>query len=108
MIIDYVSYILLAYHALMLAVGRDDLRNRIPPRLYNFYTRYITDNKDPPTEGVVSWYKSNYAKEACQSQLGYVCQRPAASMSGSDGTGNKQFIFEQIVIFIYPPIIFLN
>ena len=80
----------------MVAVGRDDLRNRIPPRLYNFYTRYITDLQ--ATEGVVSWYKSNYAKESCQSQLGYTCQRPAASMSGSDGTGKEQFTSKQNVI----------
>ena len=73
----------------MVAVGRDDLRNRIPPRLYNFHTRYRPED-DPDRRrisGVVSWYKNHYKKDYCQSQHGYTCQRPATSMYGSDGTG---------------------
>ena len=71
--------------------GRDDLRNRISPRLYDFYTRKEKpDYWKQKKPGVVSWYKFNYQKDYCQSQVGYTCQRPAASMYGSDGTGIKQ------------------
>ena len=78
-----------AYQALMAAAGRDDLRNRIPPRLYNFHTQYREkdDRQDKETQGVVSWYKNHYKKDYCQSNHGYTCQRPATSMYGWDGTG---------------------
>lgn len=69
--------------------AKDDLRNRISPRLYDFYKRNTLPD-DQTVEGVVSWYKYHYQKDYCQSQLGYTCQRPAASMYGSDGTGIQQ------------------
>ena len=65
-------------------IAKDDLRNRIPPRLHDFHSQY-DDGKTG--EGVVSWFKLNYQKDYCQSQFGYTCQRPATGTYGSDGTG---------------------
>ena len=79
----------IAYQALMVAVGKDDLRNRISPRLHNFHTQYREQDKwhGDGTGGVVSWYKNHYKKDYCQSEHGYTCQRPAASVYGWEGTG---------------------
>ena len=69
-------------------VAKDDLRKRVPPRLYDFHAWYRKqDQSMHKREGVVSWHKFNYQKDYCQSQFGYTCQRPAASVYGSDGTG---------------------
>ena len=78
------------YHNLMLTVGRDDLRNRIPPRLRDFYTNDLTiqyDNEWKP--GVVNWHKAHMLKSYCQERNGYTCQRPSVSMEtfGKDHTG---------------------
>ena len=70
--------------------AKDDLRNRISPRLYDFYYCDQCDNCGQAVEGVVSWYKYHYQKDYCQSQIGYTCQRPAARMYGSDGTGIQE------------------
>ena len=70
-------------------VAKDDLRNRIPPRLQNFHAWH---GKDHPhkgyNKGLVSWYKMTNQKDYCQEQLGYTCQRPATSSYGSDASGN--------------------
>ena len=78
-------------------VAKDDLRKRVPPRLYDFHAWYIEADRGPGDhnhpnkvhnrQGVISWHKFNYQKDYCQSQFGYTCQRPAASVYGADGTG---------------------
>ena len=81
-------------------VAKDDLRKRVPPRLYDFHAWYrIEDrghvNADNPLhnkQGVVSWHRFNYQKDYCQSQFGYTCQRPATSSNGADGTGKSYLI----------------
>ena len=82
-------YINIAYKGIMEIVAKDDLRNRIPPRLQNFHAWH---GKDYPhknyNKGLVSWYKMTYQKDYCQEQLGYTCQRPATSSYGSDASGN--------------------
>lgn len=83
----FCSVVTTAYKGLMEIVAKDDLRNRIPPRLHDFHTQYRKEENVANSEGLVSWYKLNYQKDYCQSQLGYTCQRPATSIYGSDGTG---------------------
>ena len=76
----------------MLTVGKDDLRNRISPRLWDFYTesaKIYSDPADKP-EGIVAWRKNYLTKDYCQSTNAYTCQRPAASISGSEGTGDAK------------------
>ena len=80
--------------------AKDDLRNRIPPRLHDFHSQYVNDQSVGYGEGVVSWYTSNYQKDYCQSQFGYTCQRPAASIYGSDGTGNLKLSLSVYLINI--------
>ena len=82
----YIS--ILDYHSLMLSVGRDDLRNRISPRLRDFYTNQ--PGTDEPEEGVVNWYKAYMSKAHCEETNGYVCQRPAVSNRdfADERTGN--------------------
>ena len=78
-------------------VAKDDLRKRVPPRLYDFHAWYRVEdrgNVDPNNplhnrQGVVSWHRFNYQKDYCQSQFGYTCQRPATSSNGADGTGKS-------------------
>ena len=72
----------------MLLTGKDDLRNRISPRLRDFYVNQ-KDGGDDPTRGVVSWYKAYMEKTYCQETNGYTCQRPAATMKhlGDGGVG---------------------
>ena len=83
----------------MLIMGRNDLANRISPRLYDFHTQLRKEDEAAAytpgsgmygqhTQGIVSWRKNHYTKDYCQSQKGYTCQRPAASMYGADGSGN--------------------
>ena len=71
-------------------VAKDDLLKRVPPRVYDFHAWYRKqDQSAHKREGVVSWHKLNYQKDYCQSQFGYTCQRPAASVYGADGTGTN-------------------
>ena len=86
-------------------VAKDDLRNRIPPRVYDFHARFRkSDDEEQTKDGVVSWYKFHYKKDYCQSQIGYTCQRPAASVSGSDGTGivhlNMLLLYDVVCILL--------
>ena len=76
-------------------VARDDLRKRVPPRLYDFHAWYRRSDRQVDEfrngdEGVVSWHKFNYQKDYCQSLFGYTCQRPATSVYGFDGTGKNK------------------
>ena len=68
---------------MMFLTGRDDLRNRISPRLRDFWTGPTDDY----TQGIVNWYKAHMIKTYCQETNGYTCQRPAASISNL-GDGN--------------------
>ena len=72
----------------MLLTGKDDLRNRIAPRLRDFFVSKKDDGWDP-THGVVSWYKAYNEKTYCQETVGYTCQRPAATRKnlGDGGVG---------------------
>ena len=46
-------------------VAKDDLRNRISPRVYDFYKRNTKPDKGKQkVEGVVSWYKFHYQKDS--------------------------------------------
>ena len=85
---------------MMEIVAKDDLRKRVPPRLYDFHVwhriedRGVVDANEPTKnkQGVVSWHRFNYQKDYCQSQFGYTCQRPATSSNGADGTGKTYTI----------------
>ena len=68
----------------MLFIGKDDLRNRIAPRLRTFHTTRESDNKK---KGTVAWRKAYLQKDYCQSTLGYTCERLAAGGSGVGGQG---------------------
>ena len=74
----------------MLLTGKDDLRNRIPPRLRDFAVNK-KDDTDPKMRGVVNWYKAYMEKTYCQETNGYTCQRQAATMKnlGDGGTGKR-------------------
>ena len=81
--------LVLEYHTLMLKTGQDDLRNRIAPRLRDFYVNKKNDGWDP-MRGAVNWYKAYMEKTYCQETNGYTCQRPAASMKHlGDGSVGK-------------------
>lgn len=84
-------------------VAKDDLRNRISPRLHDFHSQWVPkeiQSKCCNGEGVVAWYTLNYQKDYCQSQFGYTCQRPAASVYGSDGTGISNVITANYFLII--------
>ena len=82
-------YLALEYHTLMLKTGQDDLRNRIAPRLRDFYVNKKNDGWDP-MRGAVNWYKAYMEKTYCQETNGYTCQRPAVSMKHlGDGSVGK-------------------
>ena len=72
----------------MLATGKDDIRNRISPRLRDFHTNE-KNGGDFPNQGVVSWYRAHMIKTYCQETNGYVCQRPATSSYDADTTGDN-------------------
>ena len=76
----------------MLATGKDDISNRISPRLRDFHT-YEKNGGIDPDPGVVSWYKAHMIKTYCQETNGYVCQRPATSSYDADATGDFDFIY---------------
>ena len=76
----------------MLATGKDDIRNRISPRLRDFHTNEKNGGAFP-NQGVVSWYKSHMIKTYCQETNGYVCQRPATSSYDADATGDIDSIY---------------
>ena len=86
---NFMPYLALEYHTLMLKTGQDDLRNRIAPRLRDFYVNKKNDGWDP-MRGAVNWYKAYMEKTYCQETNGYTCQRPAASMKHlGDGSVGK-------------------
>ena len=68
----------------MLLIAKDDLRNRIAPRLRTFHTNRENDDK---TKGTVAWKKAYIQKDYCQSTLGYTCERSSAGGSGVGGQG---------------------
>ena len=77
-----------AYRAMMLAAGKDDLRNRIPPRFREFHTNSEGDN---PKKGTVAWYSSYLKKDYCQSTMGYTCKRASVAGSGAGGQGEQTY-----------------
>ena len=83
----------------MLFTGRDDIRNRIAPRLRDFYTN-IANGGENPTQGVVNWFKAYMLKAYCQETNGYACQRPAASNYGITDGGTGDYYLSCYVIKI--------
>ena len=86
----------------MLLTGRDDIRNRIPPRLRDFYTNEenVWEN---PTQGDVNWYKAHMLKTYCQETNGYVCQRPVASNYGIVDAGSSKYFTVHLQINCFGP-----
>ena len=68
----------------MRLIAKDDLRNRIAPRLRTFHTNQ--ENSDT-IKGAVAWRKAYIKKDYCQSTLGYTCERSSAGGSGVGGQG---------------------
>ena len=79
----------------MLLTGKDDLRNRISPRVREFWsgpTNY--------TWGIVNWYKAHMVKTYCQETNVYACQRPAASINNL-GDGNSGEYYNYLTFYHY-------
>ena len=85
------------FWTMMALTGRDDLRNRIPPRLREFWT-----GPENYTEGIINWHKAHMVKTYCQETNGYACQRPAASINklgdGNTGEYNMKSLFRPTIV----------
>ncbi len=68
----------------MKALGLDDLRKRLSPRLDKFHTNDTTMSYS----GVTFWRKTTLYQDYCEASNGYVCQRPAAAGASSDANCN--------------------
>ena len=67
----------------MTVVGKNQVLERVPPRLRTFHTFEVGTNYG--TTGTVAWKKAYMQKDYCESSLGYACERPAAGGSGVKG-----------------------
>ena len=74
----------------MSIVGKNQIIERVTPRLRTFHTAEAGTNYE--TEGTVAWKKAYMQKDYCESSIGYSCERQAAGGSGVQGRG-KDFSF---------------
>ena len=81
----FISSIPLAAWKLLKAIGREDLNNRRPPRLTKFHADK-TKNEDKKAY-LMFWPKTRLEGDYCESNNGYVCQRPAAAWEAPEGNG---------------------
>ena len=69
------------YTKLIKALNIDDLRNRVPPKYYTFYTKAGTNRH------VAYWKKGYLDMEYCDAQHGYVCERSASTGFAAEKSG---------------------
>ena len=70
-----------AYRDLMSIVGKNQIRERVAPRLRTIHTSKGLEL------GTVAWQKAYMRKDYCSSSIGYACERPSAGGSGVEGRG---------------------
>ena len=84
----------------MSLVGKNQLLERIPPRLRTFHTgqesSWNSVSKTYITKGTVAWKKAYMKKDYCQATTGYACERSSAGGSGVGGEG-KCWMFPKTV-----------
>ena len=71
----------IAYRDLMSIVGKNQIRERVAPRLRTIHTAKGLEL------GTVAWQKAYMRKDYCSSSIGYACERPSAGGSGVEGQG---------------------
>ena len=71
----------IAYRDLMSIVGKNQIRERVAPRLRTIHTAKGLEL------GTVAWQKAYMRKDYCSSSIGYACERPSAGGSGVEGRG---------------------
>ena len=77
----------------MSLVGKNQLLERVSPRLRTFHTDEEGNNN---RKGTVAWYKAYLKKDYCQSTIGYACQRSSAGGSGVGGQGQNPRTVQRI------------
>ena len=93
----------LAYRGLMSIVGKNQIFERIPPRLRAMNTFKLWSS-DPKEYGTVAWKKAYLQKNYCEASQGYACERPATGGSGVQGQGRWCLTIgnrEKLVAYLY-------
>ena len=73
----------------MVQLGKDDLKGRHYPRGYAMWA--VQHNKDW-VQRIVTLRRSFHQSEPCEDQNKYICQRPAASLEGSESLGKIYYV----------------
>ena len=76
---------LLAYRGLMSIVGKNQVMERVTPRLRTINT--CQKGSCATVKGTVAWKKAYLQKDYCESSNAYACERPATGGSGVQGQG---------------------